>query len=190
MLNSQLSQYTNEQLSRYTNRQLSLLPSLNHVIDRTSADVERWRFLRDKGWSAMTEDERKEWMGEIVPTPAASKGMYTHNDLNRVEAAVENLVGRLSSLGYDFSNVVIKTDWSYGDGQPTIADMERYFSNIRRLRECFIVYPDTPPAPSIDRKLDYQIANDIERILYDVDEIINKGNASWYYTGEVFSGEV
>lgn len=189
MLNSELSKYTNEQLSKYTNLQLSTMTAL-YILDRTSDDVKRWRVLRDKGWGAMTDSERLEWLGEVVQTPTASKGMYTHNDFNRVESAVSSLSKRLNDIGYNFSDIVVKTDWSYADGQPTTADMERYFGNIRRLRNCFVVYPDTPEVPSINRKLDYRIANDIEKILYDIDEIIIKGNASWYFTGEVFSGEV
>ena len=91
MLQSDLSLYTHEQLSQYTHQMLSNLSSLGeeYVTDRTSADVERWRALRNKGWANMTDDERQEWMGVIVPTPAASKGMYTYRDLNRVETAVE-----------------------------------------------------------------------------------------------------
>ena len=190
MLNSQLSRYTNEQLSRYTNEQLALLSFLDYVTDRTFEDVERWRVLRDKGWLGMTEAERMEWLGEVVPTPAASKGMYTYKDMNRVETIVASHVQKLSALGYNFSDIVVKTDWSYTDGQPTRSDMERYLGNIRRLRNCFMVYPTTPAAPSIDQKLNYKLANDIEQILHDIDEIIDKGNESWYFSGEVFSGEV
>jgi hypothetical protein len=192
MLNSQLSKYTNEQLSKYTNRQLTEYASLDSLLitDRTLADVERWKFLRDKGWSNMTDVERQEWLGEITPSPAASKGMYTHHDMNRVEGAVSNLVERLSEFGYNFSDMVIKTDWSYRDGQPTRADMERYFGNIERLKTCFAVYPTTPFTPNVNQKMDYKLANNIEKILSDINELILNGSQSVYFSGELFLGEV
>lgn len=162
---------------------------LNLITDRTVFDVERWRTLRDKGWVSMTPEERSEWLGEILPTPAASKGMYTHHDLNRVESAVKVILGRFKEAGYKTPNLVIKTDWTYQDAF-WATDMERYYSNIKVLRDFPVVYPTTPLAPKTNKKLDFRIANDIEKILVDVYEIATNLPKSWYYAGEVFSGEV
>lgn len=159
------------------------------ITNRTSLDVERWKALRDKGWAAMTTDERREWLGEILPTPAATKGMYTHNDLNRVESAVEAILERFEEAGYKTPKLNIKTNWTYQDAFWR-TDMERYYSNIAAIRDFLIVYPDTPKAPSLDKKIDFNVANDIEKILSDVYEIVTNLTNSWYYTGEVFSGEV
>lgn len=162
---------------------------MNLITDRTTRDVERWKMLRDKGWGAMTTEERREWLGEISPTPAASKGMYTHNDLNRVESAVKAILERFEEAGYKTPNLVVKTDWTYQD---TVwrTDMERYYSNIATLRDFLVVYPTTPRAPTVNKKLDFKIANDIEKILTDVYEIATNLPKAWYYAGDVFSGEV
>ena len=162
---------------------------MNMIVDRTSADVERWKELRNKGWVNMTEDERREWLGEIVPIQAASKGMYTHNDLNRVERAVESIVGRFESLGYCLSSIRTKTDWTYRDAFWS-ADMERYYKNIILLRESLTVYRDTPNAPKVGETMTYEIANNIEKILMDIDELYVNLIKSWYYSGDVISGEV
>lgn len=162
---------------------------MNMVTDRTSLDVERWKILHDKGWSNMTIEERREWLGEIVPTPAATKGMYTHVDLNRVERAVEAVSSRLRELGYKIPQLTIKTDWTYKDKLHK-GDMERYYSNISTLRELAIVYPTTPEAPSKNNRLDYKVANDIEKILVDIDAISAKQLQTRYYVGELFPGEV
>lgn len=162
---------------------------MNMITDRTSRDVERWKSLRDKGWQRMTETERKEWLGEIVPTPAASKGMYTHNDLNRVERAVETIANRFRVYGYDVSSIVVKTNWTYRDVF-TREDMERYLFNVSELRGYMKVYQDTPEVPKIDKKFNYELANDIEKILVDVDGLFTNLTKSWYYSGELFAGEV
>lgn len=162
---------------------------MNMITNRTASDVERWRNLRDKGWTKMSASERQEWLGEITPTPAASKGMYTHNDLNRVENAVKSVVGLLKKLDIDVPQMTIKTDWTYKD-RLMDSDIERYFSNISTLRGLFEIHRDIPKAPTINDKLDFNIANNIEKILVDVEMIAIKMISSRYYSGEIFSGEV
>lgn len=157
------------------------------VTDRTSQDVERWRNLRDKGWVDMTEEERSEWLSE-TPT-SATKGMYTYRDLNRVEGVVEILSNRLRILGYLESDLSVKTDWTYKDAFWR-TDMERYLKNISAIRGCLRGKWDTPVAPNITDKFDYDTANVIEKILIDVDEVSTKLTKSWHYSGEVISGEV
>lgn len=188
MLQAELGLYTNEQLGRYTNAMLeSFLLVL--VTDRTSEDVFRWKTLRDKGWGGMTESERKEWLGEIQTTPAATKGMYTHNDLNRIETAIELLSLRMYTLGYIDSMLEVKKDWTYRDNIWR-GDIVRIFGNIATLRNNITVYPTTPMAPTINRKLDYVTANEIEQILIDIDDIISKRIQSRHHVGEIYSGEV
>lgn len=157
------------------------------ITDRTSQDVERWRNLRDKGWVDMTEEERSEWLSET--TTSATKGMYTHRDLNRVESVVEILSKRLKSLGYLKSDLSVKTDWTYKDAFWR-TDMERYLGNISVLRECISQKWDTPVAPDVSDKFNYEVANTIEKILMDIDEITTKLTKSWQYSGEIISGEV
>lgn len=189
MFNGQLSNYTNEQLSRFTNYQLSILSSLEYVTDRKQADVDRWKYLRSKGWSGMTDAERMEWMGEIVHNVSATKGMYTHNDLNRVESAIENIVKRFKYYGFAVPDMVIKTDWTYEDDFWS-AEMVRYYTNIETLRKILNVFPDTPKAPKIGENMTYQLANDIEKILMDIDYVFGETKKNWFYSGEITVGEV
>ena len=162
---------------------------MDHLItNRTYDDVKRWKSLRDKGWLRMTEEERKEWLGEIETTPAATKGMYTHNDLNRVEKAVEAISLRFKESGYEIQ-LSTKTNWTYRDIL-TKTDMERYLRNISILREFLVVFSNTPNVPNIDARLDYKLANDIEKIVKDVYNIADGLVRSRYYAGEIISGEV
>lgn len=161
----------------------------NFIFDRSPLDVERWRKLRDKGWANMADSERQEWLFEVLPTPSAAKGMYTHNDLNRVENGVKELAIKLKKMGYRVPAMDIKTNWTYKDTL-TKAEMARYLSNIETIRGITVVYSDTPKTPSIDKKFDHSKANDIEKILHDVFTIANKTMDSWCYAGEIISGEV
>jgi hypothetical protein len=117
------------------------------------------------------------------------KGAYNYEDMNRVESAVIFIANRLSTeLGYSVAPDV-KPTWSVTD-HPTKAEMERYFSNIALLRSLLPLYPTTPAAPTTNKRMDYMVANDIEQILSDIDRQISAINQSWYYTGDVFTGEI
>lgn len=160
-----------------------------YIFDRTKLDVERWRELRDKGLIGMTSDEKKEWNGEYTRIPSASRGMYTHNDLNRVETGVSEIVTRLQELGLPVPEMTIKTNWTYRD-TITKDDMIRYFSNVETLRSTVGVFSNTPRTPTVYEKFDYTKANAVEKILYDVSSKLNMITESRYYVGELRLGEV
>lgn len=113
---------------------------------------------------------------------------YNATDLNRVGAAVEYVAGRFQALGYDFF-VSVKKDWSESD-TPTVSQMEVYRQNIATLRQQIAVMQSTPKTPETIRQLDYIRANNIEQILLDLDALIDKLMKSWYFSGELYAGEV
>lgn len=154
---------------------------LNLITNRTAQDVARWQALRDKGWTAMTDEEKAEWLG-------AMKGCYGYTDMNRVEGAVALLAQKVSALGYLYSPTV-KMNWTRQD-VPTRADFERYLGNVEGLRNAIPVFPSTPSAPNIYSRLNYRSANELEEILLDVDLIANNIPKTWHFAGEINVGEV
>ena len=154
---------------------------LSLITDRTERDVERWRVLHNKGYAALTEDERAEWN-------AGLKGAYNHTDMNRVESAVVFITNRLLEVGI-YVEPIVHPEWHIED-HPTKDDMQRYYDNIALLRSVLPLYTTTPAAPTTDKRLDYLTANAIEKILSDLDRQITAINQSWYYAGDVFTGEI
>ena len=116
------------------------------------------------------------------------KGFYNASDLNRVGAAVEYIAGRFTALGYACP-VTVKKDWLTSDA-PTQRQMETYRQNIVTLRNQITVMQSTPEAPASMAGLNYVKANDIEQILLDLDALITNITKSWYFSGEVYAGEV
>lgn len=153
---------------------------LELITDRSESDALRWKELKSKGYAAMTEDERREW--------ERSKGAYNYTDLNRVEEAVAYVSQRLAELGYATEQLVTRT-WAV-DEVPTVADMTRYLNNVKAIREALAVYSTTPPAPESMKKLTFQGANDIERILLDVEMLAENMAFTFAYSGEIFGGEI
>ena len=62
--------------------------------------------------------------------------------------------------------------------------------DVRRIREALDMSPETPAVPETARKLTWDKANDIEQILLDVENTISRLKLSWFYSGEIYCGEV
>ena len=151
------------------------------ITDRTQLDVDRRAELKAKGWQAMTAEERAEWQTSL-------KGGYNYTDMNRVESAVEYVANKLTLAGYVVVPVV-KKNWVATD-KPTVEDIKRYLKNVADIREALDAFSSTPDAPTIEQKLTYQTANDIEQILLDVDELITRMVSAYFYSADLYSGEV
>nr|DAE47306.1 MAG TPA: hypothetical protein [Caudoviricetes sp.] len=154
---------------------------LNLITDRTQADVDRVRQLAQKGFGNMTADEKTEWLSGL-------KGAYNASDLNRVGAAVAYVAGRLTGYGYVVS-VSPRQDWQVSD-IPTQESMTAYLADVAALRAALTVAAGTPEVPEDMDQLTWQEANDIEQILVDVDELLTRMAAAWFYSGELYAGEV
>lgn len=135
------------------------------VTDRTEADVSRYSELRDKGWAEMTTAERAEWV-------AGMKGAYNASDLNRVASAMSYLSQRFASAGHSVP-VSSPIDWANGD-IPRKDDLDTYLDDLRRIRAALAVMDTTPAAPGSMDYLTWAKANDIEKILVDVDDLLTK----------------
>jgi len=157
------------------------LSDFSLITDRTQADVERYAELKAKGLHVMTEAEKAEWETSL-------KGAYNYTDMNRVESAVEYAANRLTEAGYVVIPVV-KKNWTRTD-KPTLADLKRYTKNIADIRAALATLETTPEAPSTDKRLSFQAANDMEQILIDVDDLISRMISAYFYSGDLYCGEV
>ena len=62
-------------------------------------------------------------------------------------------------------------EWQHSDTMLE-SDVLLYLANIAALRDVITLPPDVPPIPTIDRWIDWMAANDIERIVYELDRMI------------------
>lgn len=166
---------------------MSIIDTL--ITDRTQSDVTRWRTLHDKGWAGMTADEKAEWSAGV-------KGAYNATDLNRVGEAIEYIADLFGGFGFPMA-ITPKTDWAIKD-IPTSQDLEDYLSNVVAIRSMMSnipVYPSgwqaPPESPETIQHLTYEQANDIERILTDINDLLVwvSNNLLWLFAGDVYAGE-
>lgn len=113
-----------------------------------------------------------------------SKGYYNYTDLNRIETWCEYLANLLNSYSYPVS-ITIKKNWNMSD-LPNVNDMERIRSNVNAIKTAFHAYTDVP------ENLNYMTiekANDIEKILSEIDFLTKNMISSFRYSNTFNSGE-
>lgn len=155
---------------------------VNLITDRTAADVTRAKTLNDRGFDDWTTGEVAEYLADL-------KGSYNASDLNRVESAVQYILNRFKLDGYNDLYPSIKTDWAITDFMSTV-EIQRYLQNIRDLRSQFVMPSGTPEVPADMDNFTYEEANDIERILVIIDEYITKIEQAYFFSGELYGGEI
>ncbi len=117
------------------------------------------------------------------------KAYYNATDLNRVESSTEYISKLLKLYSYFHEDLELKKDWLMTD-LPTESQMKRYLLNIKSLIDAFYLFPDSPTLPETMDNLDIYKANDIEKILNDLNTLIENMISQFYYCGEVYSEEV
>ena len=153
------------------------------ITDRTKEDFLKWQRLRNKGYANMTEEERAEWNTDL-------KGAYNVSDLNRVGTVLNHLKARLVNAGYlkgyEFEAV---TTWNTSH-IPTTDDFTKYIEAVHTIRNAIAVFRTTAPAPEHFNSLTIDEANNIEKILIDINTLINNMLAARNYCGDIFSCEI
>jgi len=114
-------------------------------------------------------------------------GYYGAEDLNRVGNAMYYIAERLRSFGYAIT-VNPRTNWTETD-KVTVSEANLYLDNLRKLRAAFSMLPTTPNAPGGEKPFDVQEANDIEKILQDVEWLLNRMPFAFRHSGTFSAGQ-
>lgn len=112
------------------------------------------------------------------------KGFYNHTDLNRVGHNVGYLSGVLNGYGYAVT-VNPKTNWEQKD-TPRQTEMTLYLADLNALKSAFYGTTELPGAMD---NLNYEDANNIEMLLLEIEEYINRMVAGFRKCGTFRSGQ-
>lgn len=123
------------------------------IFDRLLSDVEK----------ALNNPNNSEYL----------KGSYNYTDLNRVEQWCQHLMNILSNYGFAEA-LNIKTNWNLKD-YPTRAQIDRIRHNIDKLKDfCYGIITETIV---YNNTMNYEQANILEKILFDIDQYFKEMNA-------------
>lgn len=124
-------------------------------------------------------------MTEDLITDRTGPGSYDWRDYNRVQDAAVYLRGLLTAAGYAVEIVPMPT-WSRVD-IPTPEQLADYLDNVRRLRDVLAVEVTLPDTMA---RLTWQGANAIEEALRQVETLLDNMAKAWFYSGDLYAGEV
>lgn len=148
------------------------------IFDRTQRDVDTAILLRQEkvqNFQELTESEI-----EIL-----EKGTLTINTLNRIENKQEELKNLFNVIGY--WNTPIKNKFWSENEIFIVDDFSRIINNTDILKEAFFTYKHTPITPSAIYH--YTNINDLEKILFDLDTMINDVKSHFRECGTFECGE-
>ena len=148
------------------------------IFDRTQNDVDTAVVLRNtkvKKFETLTESD----------IATLEKGTLTINTINRIENKQEELKNLFNDMGYWNTPTTNKT-WSENDIF-YIDDFQRIIDNTNVLRQAFFVYKDTPNTPPISYY--WEDINALEKILHDIDVMINDVKSHYRECGTFECGE-
>ena len=138
-----------------------------------------WLFYRD--------------INDIIANTERTYINYT--DLNRIETRMEELSNQLNNYKY-FNNIQTKTDWdkqtntNSSTNIPIKNELTIIVNNLKTLVNYYYVYDTTPNCIDSFENLDIYKANDIEEILYDLQDVINNAKKQFKFCGTIFCGGV
>lgn len=148
------------------------------IFDRTQNDIDTALRLREekvKTFQELTESE----------IAVLERGLITINTLNRIEAKQEELKNLFNGLGY-WNTSIINKRWAESDVFDII-NFQRIIDNTNVLRRAFFVYKDTPSTPSVSYH--WRDINALEKILYDLDIMINDVKSFYRECNTFYCGE-
>lgn len=119
-----------------------------------------------------------------------AKGVYSYTDLNRVEEAVKEIAENIVALGFALQ-LQTKTDWGLPGNfsvntWPVESQMKRYLHNVSEIKKILII---STQLPETLEKLDWNGANNIEKVLQTAFARIEGIKQSYRYSGEFYAGE-
>lgn len=70
------------------------------------------------------------------------------------------------------------------------SEINRIKTNIQKLKDAFYTMQNTPEVPSVtDVSINYIKANNIEKILFDIEFLISRITPAFRYSGFLMSGD-
>lgn len=150
------------------------------IFDRTQNDVDASKDLikeKVQTFQTLTTDE----------VETLERGTLTINTLNRIESKQKEIASVLNFFHY-YVDIYNKTDWNEGDifGY---SDFSRILSNLSKIKEAYYTFVSSPNIP--DTLYEYQKLNDAEKLLVDIETIINNMKKSFQYMySEIYMGGI
>lgn len=157
------------------------------ITDRTQEDIDKAKQIRKE--KIMFDENGQPVIIEPLTEEEKTilqKGFITYKTLNRIEQKQDELKNLFNTMGYWSTGITNKTDWT-SDDIFYKSDFQRIIDNENVLKRAFFTIADTPKTPDIS--FHYEDINSLEKILYDLDVMINDVKSNYRICGTFECGE-
>lgn len=150
------------------------------VTDRTQEDVNYAERLYQKLWSDFTEQEKADF-------EAGLKGSYKASDLNRAGTALITIRDRLRTHGIDVP-AEVREDYDSDE----VLDKDVMDAYIESANAVYDAVEQSAPRPPVGiNDLDFEGANNIEKTIIAVDDVLESREVGWVYAdAELYAGDL
>lgn len=100
------------------------------------------------------------------------KGYYNYDDLNRVSSAMDYLASELSRYGHAVPGYSKGPVWTELD-EPNQQQMNQYLASAAAIRSAITALKTTPEVPGSMNNFTYDDANNLEKILVDIENLLD-----------------
>ena len=166
-------------LLEFTMIDITARPVLPMIYDRTQADVDYVKELREKWYTkTYSHSDIDTWINTDL------RGALNRSDLERIETNIQYISNRLN-LGlttcYDESTGLVDIDKI-----PDTSYFQQLHYNVQAVYNTSRHYGDTPKVPDLPFN-DFEKLNAIEKILYDTYMHMISDEQMIQYAGEIYS---
>ena len=157
------------------------------IFDRTQSVIDTARVIRNTKVKFDPITFQPTNLDELTPTEleTVNKGTFNYTDLNRIETKQEELKNLFNDMGYWNTSITNKA-WGENDIF-NVNEFQRILNNTNVLRNAFFVYKSTPNTPPVSYH--YNDINALEKILHDLDVMINDIKSNYRECGTFECGE-
>lgn len=165
----------------------------NLVFDRKQEHVDKAIAFRDKYLKgggiveySYVPDDKYDIDDIYIFIQALQKGvLFVEDVINRIEYWQDKIQTMLNEIGYWNTDLHNQLEWNLG-AKFTKSDFERILKNEDKLKNAFFVYKDTPATPPIS--FHYDDINSIEKILYDLNKMVENVKSNYRECGNFECG--
>lgn len=151
----------------------------NLITDRTDLEVYEANQLNGITYANMTVAQKAVY--------DAGRGVYRHTDANRVGEACAEIYAIAQSYSYDIPGYVpLRTDYT-AQTRPTPAEMTQYLATVNAIKMAFSA---SQALPQTMRFITYDDANNIEKLLAEVNDIMERMLSVFVRSGVYHSNAV
>lgn len=150
------------------------------IFNRTAEDVSSAiKIVNEKAKNgiALTDEEK-----EIV-----ERGMLTINVINRIESKEDEIRQIINNMGY-YTAPYSNKQWTDKEIFE-LKDYARIINICYHMAFDFFVFPSTPINISSDANYNYDVLNNMEEILVDIERMTEEVKSRYRYCGEFNCGE-